>query len=143
MTALRAMAALSVLLVLAILSRCASGGAKSTPSGTPEAAPAASVPLPEVAPETSAAPVAGTAPPANPAATPAAGPALPGRVDFTAQVLPLLQEKCSPCHFPGGRMYDRLPFDQEGTIRVLGTQMFSRLRDPLDRELIRTYLEQP
>ena len=143
MTASRALAALSVLLALAILSRCASGGAKSAPSGTPEPSSATSEPLPGVAPQTPGAPVAAAPPPAEPAATPAEGPGLPGRVDFTAQILPLLQEKCSPCHFPGGRMYDRLPFDQEGTIRVLGTQMLSRLRDPLDQELIRTYLKQP
>lgn len=143
MTAPRAMAALSILVALAILSRCASGGAKSAPSGTPEPSAATSEPLPEVAPQASGAPMAAAPPPAEPAATPAEGPGLPGQVDFTAQILPLLQEKCSPCHFPGGRMYDRLPFDQEGTIRELGTQMLSRLRDPLDQELIRTYLKQP
>jgi hypothetical protein len=40
-------------------------------------------------------------------------------------------------------MYDRLPFDQEGTILLLGTKLFTRLREPLDQELIRAYLEQP
>lgn len=83
------------------------------------------------------------APTPTPAPVAATGPGTTARVDFEAQVLPLLQQKCSPCHFQGGRMYGRLPFDQEGTIRVLGTQMFSRLRDPLDQELIRTWLEQP
>ena len=114
------LATLMVILSLAGLCRCASGGSKPEPAGT------------EAATEISA---------ATPA--PATGPGRPAPVDFAAQVLPLLQQKCSPCHFQGGRMYDRLPFDQEGTIRVLGTQMFSRLRDPLDQELIRTYLEQP
>lgn len=120
MTALRAIGfvALTVLLPLAGLCRCASGGATPEPAGSPAAS--------EI-----------SAPP------PAAGPEPPVRIEFAAQVLPLLQQKCSPCHFQGGRMYDRLPFDQEGTIRVLGTQMLSRMRDPLDQELIRTYLEQP
>jgi hypothetical protein len=112
------LAAVMVILPLAGLCRCASGGSKPEPAATPAAT------------ETSA-------------PAPATGPGRPAPVDFAAQVLPLLQQKCSPCHFQGGRMYDRLPFDQEGTIRVLGTQMFSRLRDPLDQELIRTYLEQP
>jgi hypothetical protein len=40
-------------------------------------------------------------------------------------------------------MYDRLPFDKEGTILLLGTKLFTRLREPLDQELIRSYLEQP
>lgn len=112
------LATLMVILPLAGLCRCASGGSKPEPAGT-KAATEISAPAP------------------------ATVPGRPAPVDFAAQVLPLLQQKCSPCHFQGGRMYDRLPFDQEGTIRVLGTQMFSRLRDPLDQELIRTYLEQP
>jgi hypothetical protein len=115
-------AALPVFLALLGLCRCASGGPMPESTGTGTAAADASAPAP--------APVAAT------------GPGTTGRVDFEAQVLPLLQQKCSPCHFQGGRMYGRLPFDQEGTIRVLGTQMFSRLRDPLDQELIRTWLEQ-
>ena len=115
--------ALPVFLALLGLCRCASGGPmpESTGNGTAAADASAQAPAP----------------------TPATGPGTTTRVDFEAQVLPLLQQKCSPCHFQGGRMYGRLPFDQEGTIRVLGTQMFSRLRDPLDQELIRTYLEQP
>jgi hypothetical protein len=115
-------AALPVFLALLGLCRCASGGPmpESTGNGTAAADASAQAPAP----------------------TPATGPGTTGRVDFEAQVLPLLQQKCSPCHFQGGRMYGRLPFDQEGTIRVLGTQMFSRLRDPLDQELIRTWLEQ-
>ncbi len=40
-------------------------------------------------------------------------------------------------------MYDRLPFDKEGTILVLGMKLLTRLREPLDQELIRAYLEQP
>ncbi|HKB06947.1 MAG TPA: hypothetical protein VKF61_01570, partial [Candidatus Polarisedimenticolia bacterium] len=55
---------------------------------------------------------------------------------------PMLQEKCSPCHFPGGRMYDRLPFDREETIRVLGMSLDTRLKDPVDVDLLRTFLEQ-
>ena len=127
MAASRVLGALPVFLALLGLCRCASGGPMPESTGTAAAAADASAATPAPAP----APVAAT------------GMGTTGRVDFEAQVLPLLQQKCSPCHFQGGRMYGRLPFDQEGTIRVLGTQMFSRLRDPLDQELIRTWLEQP
>lgn len=130
------LAALSIVLFLAALSRCASGG----PQSDPEASPPVAVTGPAVPATPSEAPAA---PPAVPAGPTAAAPGPAARVDFASQILPLLQEKCSPCHFPGGRMYSRLPFDQEGTIRVLGTQLFSRLREPLDQELIRQYLEQP
>jgi hypothetical protein len=40
-------------------------------------------------------------------------------------------------------MYERLPFDREGTIRVLGTQIFTRLRDPVEQDLLRNFLAQP
>jgi len=74
---------------------------------------------------------------AAPSPTPA-----PPRIDFETQIRPMLQEKCSPCHFPGGRMYDRLPFDREETIRVLGMSLDTRLKDPVDVDLLRTFLEQ-
>ncbi len=118
------LATLSALMASAILSRCASGRVKSAPAEAPAAATA-----PSKAP----------AAPAAPAPTPVHS----DRIDFNTHILPVLQEKCSPCHFAGGRMYDRLPFDQEGTILLLGTQLFTRLREPLDQELIRAYLKQP
>jgi len=131
MAASRVLGALPVFLALLGLCRCASGGPMPEATGTRTTAADAPAPDSAATPAEAPAPVAAT------------GPGTTGRVDFAAQVLPLLQQKCSPCHFQGGRMYGRLPFDQEGTIRVLGTQMFSRLRDPLDQELIRTWLEQP
>ena len=85
------------------------------------------------------------APAASPAPSPAAGTpaAATGRVDFETQVRPLLQEKCSPCHFAGGQMHDKLPFDSEATIRILGPALFTRLKDPVDVELLRVFLGEP
>jgi hypothetical protein len=40
-------------------------------------------------------------------------------------------------------MYDRLPFDRESTIQVLGTALFTRLRDAEDQDLLRRFLAQP
>lgn len=37
-------------------------------------------------------------------------------IHFTTQVQPILEKKCSPCHFPGGKMYARMPFDRDTTI---------------------------
>ena len=145
MTASRAigLAILSALVAAAILARCASGRGKSAPAEAPAAATvpsaAPAAPAPSAAPADASPP---SMPPAIPEA-PSATPAPSGRVDFTSHILPVLQERCSPCHFPGGRMYDRLPFDQEGTILLLGTKLFTRLREPLDQELIRAYLAQP
>lgn len=65
----------------------------------------------------------------------------PGGGSFEAQVVPLLQARCSPCHFAGGKMYDKLPFDRPGTIRTLGIKLFTRIKDPGDQAVIRAFLD--
>jgi len=47
-----------------------------------------------------------------------------------------------PCHFAGGRVYDRLPFDKPETIRKLGTKLFTRIKDENDRRTIEDFLAQ-
>lgn len=65
------------------------------------------------------------------------------RVDFDTQVRPIFESKCMPCHFNGGQMYDRLPFDKPATIRQLGTRVFTRIKEENDRRLIEAFLTQP
>jgi hypothetical protein len=64
------------------------------------------------------------------------------RVDFDTQLKPIFQAKCMPCHFSGGKMYDRLPFDKPATIKKLGTRLFTRINDQHDRKLIEDFLAQ-
>ena len=64
------------------------------------------------------------------------------KVDFDAQVKPILQSKCMPCHFSGGKMYDRLPFDKPATIKKLGARLFTRIKEENDRRLIEDFLTQ-
>ncbi len=64
------------------------------------------------------------------------------RVDFDSQIKPILQAKCMPCHFSGGTMYERLPFDRPETIKKLGTKLFTRIQDENHRRLIRDFLAQ-
>jgi hypothetical protein len=64
------------------------------------------------------------------------------KVDFDAQVRPILESRCTPCHFSGGKMYERLPFDRPETIRKLGTKLFSRIKDEHEQQLIREFLSQ-
>ena len=64
------------------------------------------------------------------------------RVDFATQVEPLLRSKCQGCHFSGGKMYDRLPFDKPETIKKLGARLFTRIKDEHDRKLIEDFLTQ-
>ena len=110
--------------------------ALDTPQAPPPPAPAASAaPAPPAAPAPSAEPAVAPAALATPAAA-------PEPVSFEASVKPLLARTCTPCHVPGGRMYERLPFDRQETIRTLGKGTLTRLRDPVDQELMRTFLEQ-
>jgi len=64
------------------------------------------------------------------------------RVDFDSQVKPILQSKCMPCHFSGGKMYESLPFDRPETIRKLGAKLFTRIHDENHRRVINDFLAQ-
>jgi hypothetical protein len=69
-------------------------------------------------------------------------PAMIAKVDFAIQVEPILQSRCQGCHFAGGVMYQRLPFDRPETIKTLGEKLFTRLKDENDRQVIREFLSQ-
>jgi len=64
------------------------------------------------------------------------------KIDFNTQVEPILKSRCQGCHFPGGKMYDKLPFDRPETIKHLGTKLFTRISDENDRKVIREFLSQ-
>jgi hypothetical protein len=64
------------------------------------------------------------------------------RVDFDTQVKPIFKSNCMPCHFQGGQMYDKLPFDNPATIRKLGARLFTRIKEENDRRLIESFLSQ-
>ena len=66
----------------------------------------------------------------------------PSRVDFDSDVKPILQAKCMPCHFNGGKMYAELPFDRPETVRKLGEKLFTRIREENHRRTIRDFLAQ-
>ena len=60
---------------------------------------------------------------------------------FERDARPILQARCQPCHFSGGKIYDRLPFDREDVVRRLGTaRLFTRLKGEKDRAVLRAFL---
>ena len=63
--------------------------------------------------------------------------------DFDSEIKPIFQARCQPCHFQGGQVYDKMPFDKPETITRLGTKLFTRIKDEKERVLIRQFLEQP
>jgi hypothetical protein len=69
-------------------------------------------------------------------------PSTTSSIDFDKQIKPILQ-RCAPCHFPGGKVYEKLPFDRPETITKLGTKLFTRIKDEKEQQLIREFLGQP
>ena len=63
-------------------------------------------------------------------------------VDFATQIQPILKSHCQPCHFEGGQMYERLPFDKGETVVGLGERMFTRIKDEGEQKTIREFLAQ-
>jgi len=49
--------------------------------------------------------------------------------DFDNEIKPIFQGRCQPCHFQGGQVYDKMPFDKPETITRLGTKLFTRIKD--------------
>lgn len=61
-------------------------------------------------------------------------------LDFVSDIQPILEKKCNPCHFPGGKMYNSLPFDQEKTIREHPEGVLKRLNSGEEGRLLRAFL---
>jgi hypothetical protein len=87
-------------------------------------------------------PVAAESPPEAPPSVATMSPDASPRVDFHSDVKPILEARCQPCHFPGGVMYERRPFDRADTITALGTKLFTRLKDEDERRVISAFLAQ-
>jgi hypothetical protein len=63
-------------------------------------------------------------------------------VDFKTQVQPILEKNCSPCHFTGGKMYEKMPFDKGEIIIHHKAAIIKRIKDEKETNLIRQYTTQ-
>lgn len=65
-------------------------------------------------------------------------------IDFKKQLQPILISHCMPCHFTGGKMYEKLPFDQASTILKpeIRPGLFKRLKEEKEVELIKRFIEE-
>jgi len=59
--------------------------------------------------------------------------------DFVRDVKPLLARTCAPCHVPGGKMYDRLPFDNPKTVVSAQAGILRRLKGD-DHEVVARWI---
>ena len=62
-------------------------------------------------------------------------------IHFASQIQPILVKNCSPCHFTGGKMYERMPFDKDSTIINHETGILKRIKGE-ENLLIKTFIEQ-
>ncbi|HEY2797286.1 MAG TPA: hypothetical protein VGK26_05300 [Thermoanaerobaculia bacterium] len=59
---------------------------------------------------------------------------------FAATIRPILVSHCAPCHEPGGKMYERLPFDRAETIASHREGVMKRIKAPDERAAIEKWL---
>jgi hypothetical protein len=60
---------------------------------------------------------------------------------FEQRIRPLLARTCTPCHVPGGKMYERLPFDKPDVVRSNQDSILKRLKIPEDRQTLLDWLK--
>jgi hypothetical protein len=75
-----------------------------------------------------------------PASASIAAEATPAPDLFARDVQPTLARRCSPCHVPGGRMYERMPFDQPVVVAEHQDGILQRLKDPAERQAVEAWL---
>ena len=63
-------------------------------------------------------------------------------IQFASQIQPILTNRCSLCHFPGGKMYERLPFDKPETILNLNARLSKRIKDEKENSLITAFIDE-
>src|SRR5690349_21652226 len=61
---------------------------------------------------------------------------------FIQTIEPILIKNCSPCHFPGGKVFAKMPFDQPMTIVGLKKErVLMRIKEETQKEIVRKYIE--
>jgi len=63
-------------------------------------------------------------------------------INFEGDVKPIFEKHCNPCHFPGGKMYDKLPFDQASTIINHEEGILRRIKDAEEVKTIKQFVEE-
>jgi len=62
-------------------------------------------------------------------------------IHFTSQIQPILEKNCSPCHFTGGKMYERMPFNKDTTIINHEAGILRRIKGE-ENLIIKTFIDQ-
>jgi len=62
-------------------------------------------------------------------------------VTFTTSIAPLLKANCTPCHFSGGTVFEKYPFELYETAFTLRTKLGTRLKEPDQQALLARWLQ--
>ena len=76
---------------------------------------------------------------ATPVAVAASPTATPAPDLFVTSVRPMLAQKCAPCHEPGGKLYENLPFDNRTVVADHVPGMMKRLKGE-DRAILEAWV---
>ena len=63
-------------------------------------------------------------------------------VNFKTQIQPILQKNCSPCHFHGGKMFGKMPFDKSETIISHEAGVLKRFKIQSEIDLVKQFIPQ-
>ena len=63
-------------------------------------------------------------------------------INFSKEIQPILQTRCSPCHFTGGKMYAKMPFDKAETILTHQPGVLRRIKEDPDAQKIKDFFRQ-
>ena len=61
---------------------------------------------------------------------------------FKTTIQPILQKNCTPCHFTGGKMYEKMPFDKGETIMSHEAGIVKRIKNEDELTLIKQFIRQ-
>jgi len=64
------------------------------------------------------------------------------KIDFVKQVQPVLEKNCSPCHFTGGKMYEKLPFDKDTTFLNHNEAILKRIKEENENAVLKAFVLQ-
>jgi hypothetical protein len=64
------------------------------------------------------------------------------QIDFDKEIKPIFVKNCSPCHFPGGKMFAKLPFDKDTTIINHSAGILRRIKNEGENTLLKNFIAQ-
>jgi hypothetical protein len=62
-------------------------------------------------------------------------------IDFKTMIQPIFEKRCNPCHFPGGKMYEKMPFDNPKTILNHEAGILKRIKAVEEVELVKRFID--